>query len=440
MVKVALRREMQLKKAAKILITIGSVLGAVLFVMNYRSSLPQNNQIEPDDYFTLVNKWHYDLMDDDYKLFTIIMSSTLLDPELEVVDASISYAGDNPLYDIEKWAEKNIVNSHQLEAFEDLPGGNPWGETDKPVYKHLLPSEMKAMGLYADTYAGDCKSISHLMLGLLRRHGISEDDIFVVRTRLHCAVIAQYDRKVYLVDGTDVETLNWLELFFYNIFRVTGFYNDQFYTQGRLLLTEDKLKGDGSLRERLETNYGLVFKDIRNEFQEEQLDELRDLALQRNDLEAIARASLLGPNVRALAHRVVEISDLVTWMNENLDGKSIFGESSIMTADQVIVFKTGDSLDRSLLMMSVIHSLGSDSKLYSRDDSYLVEHDGSYYLFDQTGVRAVDIEPDAYTYLLNLDFRSAEPPASKPWLLLIGLLVPSIAIVWLDGHVRRRIE
>ncbi len=120
MVKVALRKEMQLKKAAKILITIGSVLVAVLFVMNYRSSLPQNNQIEPDDYFTLVNKWHYDLMDDDYKLFTIIMSSTLLDPELEVVDASISYAGDNPLYDIEKWAEKNIVNSHQLEAFGSL--------------------------------------------------------------------------------------------------------------------------------------------------------------------------------------------------------------------------------------------------------------------------------------------------------------------------------
>ncbi len=73
MVKVALRKEMQLKKAAKILITIGSVLVAVLFVMNYRSSLPQNNQIEPDDYFTLVNKWHYDLMDDDYKLFTIII-------------------------------------------------------------------------------------------------------------------------------------------------------------------------------------------------------------------------------------------------------------------------------------------------------------------------------------------------------------------------------
>ena len=65
---------------------------------------------------------------------------------------------------------------------------------------------------------------------------------------------------------------------------------------------------------------------------------------------------------------------MLEWMRHNLEEGSIFpdAEERIMTADQVIVFKTGSPADRGVLLWTLLKHKGIDSELILTGDTAVV--------------------------------------------------------------------
>jgi hypothetical protein len=326
-------------------------------------------------------------MEADYQYFSFLVRAAMVDPAVIELNAMVSDEEDNLLFDIGAMLQEQVENSHSVEAFQDLPGKNPWGETDKPVYKKLLPSEMKAMNVYAGQYAGDCSSISHLTVALCRMNGIPEDDIFVLRTKQHSLVLVQYQSVVYMINDTYVDELSPVELFFVNLYWNTGLYNDRYSARAGYVLSKDKLSGPGTLKEKFERHYNVQFRDMQDEWTAEEVETLTNLAMQKRStpIADVVSASERGPLVNHLFPTLPTIEASVDWLNENVGTASIFPYDAFMTPDQVIVFKTASPFDKALFLVCYCRIKGiACEMLQSGEETYVIRAASKAYLVGET--------------------------------------------------------
>jgi hypothetical protein len=77
-------------------------------------------------------------------------------------------------------------------------------------------------------------------------------------------------------------------------------------------------------------------------------------------------------------------------MNENLGNGSVFGKGSSMTADQVLVFKTGEPADKMMLLVTLMHHLGMEYRLHSCNDSLIIESESIHYEFGRNRIKITD--------------------------------------------------
>lgn len=338
----------------------------------------------------LINKWHYDLMQADYDCFSFLVRATMADPAIAELAALIPDDNDNVLYNIAAMMQEHVRNSHTVGAFEELPGKNPWGEVDKPVYRKLLPSEMKAMRMHAGKYSGDCSSISHLTAALCRIAGIPEDDVFVMRTKQHSVVLVKYDSTVYMFNDTFVDELSPVELFFINLYWNTGLYNDRYFAKAGYVLSKDRLSGPGTLKETFEDQYELQFRDLEEERTEQERERLTAVALQRRSTAVadIVTASERGPLVGELCAGFTTMDQCVQWLNENAQTASIFAYDAFMTPDQVIVFKAASRFDKALFLMCYCREKAMGCEVLRGDENdYVVRTADAQYLVTNTITR-----------------------------------------------------
>lgn len=310
-------------------------------------------EVVHSDNEVLINKWHYELMQDDYHCFAILVRAAMIDPATHEIDSLVVKNSDNFLFAISNVLKRKVVPIQSIRLFSDMPGGNPWGKTDKPVYRKSLPSEMKAFENLVGKYSGDCSSISCLSTALCRIHGISEDDIFIIRTKEHSAGLIQYKSNLYLFNNTWIEELSAIELFFLNLrCKITGFYNDKYYCKKHVWLTKRGLLGPGTLKDKLETRYGISFNDINVNFPSSHIENLTRIALQEKstDIISIIKASERGPLFRQLCAENQTTNDIIKWINNNVESKHLFSYTAFLTPDQVIVFKTACSFDKTIFL------------------------------------------------------------------------------------------
>src|SRR5512145_442484 len=88
-------------------------------------------EILPPDEEILINKWHYDLMNDDYHCFTILVRAAMQDPSTLRLDSLFERNQENLLLGISHALRGKVKNIQTFSIFKDLPGRNPWGEKDK---------------------------------------------------------------------------------------------------------------------------------------------------------------------------------------------------------------------------------------------------------------------------------------------------------------------
>jgi hypothetical protein len=326
----------------------------------------------PLDEEILINKWHYDLMDDDYHCFAILVRAAIHDPATFELDSLVDKNQDNILSEISRVLETKVKNIQTFSIYRDQPGRNPWGKTDKPIYRKSLPSEMKAAQKLVKWYAGDCSSISNLATALCRINGISEDDVFILRTVEHSVGIVQYKSELYIFDNTWVERLSAVELLMLNRYKVAGFYNDRYYSKKHVFITKKGLSGNGTLKEKLELHYGLKFNDIYSYYPPQRVEYLTRIALQEKSTEFafIVNASVKGPLFKQLCIEKSTIDDMIDWINLNIDSKPLFLYDAFMTPDQVIVFKTAGTFDKALFILCYCRIRNIPCELYRNQEVY----------------------------------------------------------------------
>lgn len=336
-------------------------------------------EVVPSDKEVLINKWHYELMRDDYHCFTILVRAAMIDPATHEIDSLVVKNSDNLLFAISHVLEKKVVPIQSIRLFSDMPGRNPWGKTDKPVYRKSLPSEMKAMQNLVGKYSGDCSSISCLSTALCRIHGIPEDDIFIIRTREHSAGLIQYKSNLYIFNNTWIEELSVIELFFLNLkYKITGFYNDKYYCKKHVWLTKRGLLGPETLKHKLETRYRITFNNITENFSTSYIEKLIRIALQEKstDIISIIKASERGPLFRQLCAENQTTDDIIFWINNNIESKHLFPDPAFLTPDQVIVFKTACSFDKTIFLWCYCRYKSIPCEVFENNGAYclLINH------------------------------------------------------------------
>ncbi len=324
-------------------------------------------------------------MNDDYHCFTILVRAAMHDPATFELDSCINKNQDNILFEISDVLKTKVKNIQTFSIYKDLPGRNPWGKTDKPVYRKSLPSEMKAAQRLVEMYAGDCSSISNLSTALCRINGIPEDDVFIIRTKEHSVGLIQYNSELYLFDNTWVEKLDAVELLMLNRYKVTGFYNDQYFSKKYVFITKKGLSGKGTLKEKLESRYKIKFHDIHAYYTPQSIEYYTRIALQEKstDIVDIINASVKGPLLKEICSEKSTIDDLVDWINLNIDSKPLFSYDAFMTPDQVIVFKTAGTLDKALFLWCYCRIKNIPSELYRNNGVYYLRIDKRLFLIEE---------------------------------------------------------
>jgi len=354
------------------------LLSFVLFFSSCR------DEVLPPDEEILINKWHYDLMDDDYHCFAILVRAAMHDPATFELDSLVEKNQDNILFGISDVLKTKVRGIQSFPVYKDLPGSNPWGKTDKPVYRKSLPSEMKAAQKLVGKYAGDCSSISNLSTALCRINGITEDDVFILRTKEHSVGLIQYKSELYMFDNTWVERLDAIELLVLNRYKVTGFYNDRYYSKKSVFITKKGLSGTGTLKEKLESRYKIKFHDIHT-YSPESIEYHTRIALQEKstDVVDVINASVKGPLLKEICTEKSTIDDLVNWINLNIDSKQLFLYDAFMTPDQVIVFKTAGTLDKAVFLWCYCRIKNIPCELYLNKEVYCLRIDKRLFLIEE---------------------------------------------------------
>jgi len=150
-----------------------------------------------------------------------------------------------------------------------------------------------------------------------------------------------------------IEELSAIELFFINLkYKITGIYNDKYYCKKHVWLTKRGLLGPGTLKDKLETRYGISFDDINVNYPSSYIENLTRIALQEKttDMISIIKASERGPLFRQLCAENQTTNDIIKWINNNVESKHLFSYTAFLTPDQVIVFKTACSFDKTIFL------------------------------------------------------------------------------------------
>ncbi|MFC1771609.1 hypothetical protein ACFLZV_06965 [Candidatus Margulisiibacteriota bacterium] len=364
-----------------------------------------------DSKLNVIRKSSLSFFGDNIKLHSAVIVAGILDPELWIIHQEVSENIDLSYKDffnkLISWAKDNIQHTQKLSVFKDLPGKDPWGEENGkavgmdlfPVYRKLLPSEMRAMQIYSGKITGKCISICHLLMGLLLKAGMASENIIALRRERHAFVLAKIDKDYFILNSEVIYPLNesnmkWL---FSKKKPYLALYNDKYYfckkyffLNKSILDNQDLITSiKGNIKLDIQTQQsGQTFsyakrKDFEKlifskENQENPFMVLIKYAYQSlyvPDLNYYLRISVDSPLTKKLAQKFDSIEKMIEWIKANIRLGSIFRDSKerIMISDQVIVFRLGSFKDQALLFAALLVNKGYNPKLRFTSNKAFVE-------------------------------------------------------------------
>jgi len=334
---------------------------------------------------TLVNKWHKDLFaSTNLRLMPILLNAYLVDPVLdEIIDQqkfgnnfnaeTVQLLGD--------WSENAIAHTQLLEDFKSEPGKDPWGVSEGiPTFKKLLPSEMLAMSKFSSKYTGKCGSIANSLYAIMRKMGMKSEDGVIARLGNHTIGLFKVEDKIYVIDNNYVGELSEKFIEKVSRYRYYGFYNDQVSFKGSFKITLEMLKSSNSIIEEIITGNSIKEEDL---FRMNMNSDYIDFATQSmnvDDQSIYVEASSIGPVVTELSSQLEDFESITNWVENNITTQHILKiDNSIQTADQTIVFSSGDESDKGLLILSIMKIKDIKGELVKSDaGSYIVRRKEIY--------------------------------------------------------------
>ena len=170
----------------------------------YRSA-PSNEDttVTEADRLAVINRWTREI----YPRFGAFMLACVLDPVTTRIARSV--AGETPCetaHNIRDWAAANLLHTQSREAFEGMPGNDPWGALNvfEPAYGKVLPSELIAKSIYTGKMTGKCCSLAAFIAGLFALNGAAPEDIVVFRLKSHVVGMVRFGGSTYLIDNQRV--------------------------------------------------------------------------------------------------------------------------------------------------------------------------------------------------------------------------------------------
>ena len=158
--------------------------------------------------------------------------------------------------------------------------------------------------------------------------------------------------------------------------RYTHFFGYGFYAHGDVKVPEDLLEGKMRLREM----FGRASEMAAIEIDPDPI--LIDYALQKvsvPDPSLYIQVSAELPHTRALSRRLKSAEDILLWMRQNLSNGSIFPdcEDRVMISDEVIVFKTGNPIDKAILFCALTVNHGENADIETMTGRVIIRTDNS---------------------------------------------------------------
>ena len=290
----------------------------------------------------------------------MLLSACVIDPVISEIIRENNFDSDwnsETLQIIADWAQEEITHTHSLPIFNKNPGKDPWGSiSDRPIYKKLLPSEMRAMSKFSNNkYTGKCSSITHLLYGILRNVGMSSDQCVILRIKGHTIALLKIDDTYYLIDNNEINKLTGSAILKVTYYECHGFYNESFSFKGKFRLNKSVFSSNQSL---IESVFNNVSIDRRKSIALKANNKLKAYAMQSLLVEKpnlYKKASMRGPHVNKIAEEFKDLKSIINWIEKNIvDGHVLSGEKTIQLADQTIVFRTGNYSDIGLLTQSIL--------------------------------------------------------------------------------------
>jgi hypothetical protein len=386
-------------------------VGIVFLLMGCIAQQSEKVLIEPDipeqDILVVINKWNYELVESyNTRYLPSYMLASLMDPVVYDIVKDLNTTGTNAqITALQEWAQKTLAHTQSLSAFSHTPGNDPWGTvlspwgSQRPVYKKLLPSEMKAMSMYSGKITGKCMTLASLNACLFRVLGAEPGNALVIKTKTHGLGLAKYGGKIYLTDNNTIKevddsTRQWLTSRTF-----LGLWTEETFTYKSFIINDDVLDSPDTLLDAIwKVNWDtkppravLLPHTLQREqvlstiFEASESDKLAALAkyayqsMHVKHPEFYLRASVRAPRAIELAGQLQSVEEIIDWIKKNVSTKSIFEDERIMLADQVIVFKTGGLKDQAVLGFTLLNLKGYNPVITITTESTYIECDGRMY-------------------------------------------------------------
>ena len=335
---------------------------------------------------TLVRRDHQGLYDDPVALITFLYAV-----RTELIFYSQLGAGIQPqftddLSTIQEFLSTRFTSTQAQPQFHGYPGDDPWGRARGnliPEYKKLLPSEMIAMQMYTGRFTSKCTTIAAFIAGAIMTSAggdVDPEDIVLLRMGGHTIGLWRIaPGDVVMFSNTEIGRLSVITLDYLRRQRFNRFLGLGFYAEGRVRVPDDLLTGEDTLRQMFQRSSQLDAVDIEPD------PVLVDYALQRLDVpdpSLYLEVCRSLPHTQTLSRRLRTTQEMVQWISEHVADGSIFpnGADRVMTTDQVIVFRTGNAVDKALLLCSLLANNGQsahieliDGSLYVRTERELID-------------------------------------------------------------------
>ena len=420
------------------LLTLGMVFFLAGCIVQQGNDFEEAVSLEPfiseGDIITVINKWNHELVessDSDY--LPSWMLASLMDPVVYDIIEDLNIEGKDPLRAAEtlrQWALRNEAHTQGLPQFLYAPGRDPWGAVSmpygnsSPIYKKLLPSEMKAMSIFSGKITGKCMTLANLNVCLFRLMGAEPDNAVVIRTESHGVGLVKFGGRVYFLNNNDIQEVDDEARQWITTRTFAGLWTESISIDEEFVINDDVFSSPDSLLCAIwKANWGKEPPPHasllpRNLTRDAALSAIFGTSNAENGLAVLTkyayqslyvkkpdlylRASLRAPRAKELAQRLDSPEDIIIWIKTRVASESIFAEEDrIMVADQVIVFETGGPKDQALLAFTLLKLKGYQPVLTLTTESVYIEYDGSIY--DAQTWEKVDTIRGRVTLILDLN-------------------------------------
>lgn len=372
----------------------------------YKEAVASELNIPEGDIIVVINKWNHELVESsDSRYLPSWMLASLMDPVVyDIVEELHTYT--EPVETLQWWTQTHEAHTQGLSVFAHTPGNDPWGTvptswgSKKPIYKKLLPSEMKAMSTFSGRITGKCMTLATLNACLFRLIGAEAENVVVIRTQTHGMGLVKFGSSVYLINNNTIEKVDdtlgeWLASKTF-----AGLWTESISTNRTFQITDEVLSSQDTLLDAIwSVNWGtepqhtlllpdkIQRNDVLTTIFKESDSGLATLAryayqsLHVRKPELYLRASLRSPKAKELAEKLGSADEIIEWIQANIAEGSIFEDhpERIMLADQVIVFKRGSLKDQAVLAFTLLKLKGFDPEITITTDTVYIEFDRTIY-------------------------------------------------------------